>query len=417
MRSSFSSAILLQFINAVVFAAAFPYLTNIHKTISAGGCYIARTKASLFSRVERRTTLPGDDDTVVVKKRLSESSKKKISEKKKVPRHDKMKGLLNYEEPGLEVQLEYARNGHAVFRGLLDPEVVDILRPKLLEHARKHELKAWNQKVEVALGARAANSCQSVVECRQVLARHYMCEEPPIPFLQYFNSWRFIAEVDRLVKCETMVRTAACLMNVEKVRLYQDSLFWKRNCDRPTPWHVDARMAPFDTSNMITFWIPLQDLLTHDDSALVFCSSSHNDFALPYWSPVPTDEESCDSEWYRLEERYGSDALVDYLPLRAGDVTVHSGWTLHCSDTVRHGTPDRLALAISYVDGRAPVRPDVGLDAAKTNGRSDNEDSWSFRDWVKQVPVMKRNFSHKLVPIVWPLAKAQRKWRKQGNHL
>ncbi|KAL7576339.1 hypothetical protein ACA910_018155 [Epithemia clementina (nom. ined.)] len=307
----------------------------------------------------------------------------------------------------MKSQLEYARDGHTVLRGILDPQLVTkTLRPRLLQHARKHELDAWKQKVEVSVGTRAADSCKTVVECQRALERHFNSNDVPLPFLQYFNNWRSIKEVELLAKSENLARMASCLMNVPTVRLYQDSLFWKRNGDGPTPWHVDARMAPFDTANMITFWIPLQDVLNQEDSALVFCSGSHSDFALPYWNPLPLNSDDDDSEWHRLEERYGLDALVDYLPLKTGDATVHSGWTLHCADAKLSGTSDdRLALAITYVDGRAPVRKDA-VEAAKANsGRGDNEDAWSYREWVGQVQPLKRNFSHKLVPIVWPSAK------------
>ena len=37
---------------------------------------------------------------------------------------------------------------------------------------------------------------------------------------------------------------------VKVYRLHLDAMFEKR--PSPTPWHTDARMAPFDTSNMLT---------------------------------------------------------------------------------------------------------------------------------------------------------------------
>ena len=136
----------------------------------------------------------------------------------------------------------------------LDPEVVDILCPKLLEHARLH--KGLESEVRSCLGC---PSCEFLSErlwnAVKYLRRHYnMCEELPIPFFAVLQQLALhLGRSIILVKCETLVHTAACLMNVKKVCLYQDSLFWKRNCDRPTPWHMDARMAPFDTFKMITF--------------------------------------------------------------------------------------------------------------------------------------------------------------------
>ena len=323
-------------------------------------------------------------------------------------RKERWSQVGSFKEPSLETQLSYARNGHTVLRSILDRQLLlRKVRPSLLDHAQKKELEAWKQKVEVALGSGAPRSCKTVAQCRHHFERHFGSKDVSIPFLQYFNNWRVLHDVEILAKSELLARTAACLMNVQTVRLYQDSLFWKRAGDGPTPWHVDARMAPFDTTNMITFWIPLQDLPSHEDSALVFCSASHCDFALPYWHPPPNEEDS-ESEWNRLEQRYGPDAIVDYLPLQAGDATVHSGWTLHCADANTSGKGrDRLALAITYVDGSAPVRHGAVEAASKNSGRGDNEDAWSYRDWVGEVEPQKRKFSHELVPIVWPTRKSK----------
>jgi hypothetical protein len=96
--------------------------------------------------------------------------------------------------------------------------------------------------------------------------------------------------------------------------------------------------------------------------------------------------------------------LVGYMPLQTCDVTAHAGWTLYCADgnivTTDGQVQDRLALAITYVDARAVVRED-----ALANSIGDNEDVWSYRDWVGELPSRTRYFVHKRVPIVWPRAR------------
>jgi Phytanoyl-CoA dioxygenase (PhyH) len=351
-----------------------------------------------------------------------------------------------------QTQLQYARNGHTVVRNCIPRKfLTTAIRPVIQSHCAQHILEAYRQKVEVAassrkstisLGARKlAQQCQSVEECCQVLRDRFRIPINDLPFLQFFNCWKSIPAVLELA--EHLAPIAAALMDVPSIRLYQDSIFWKRyNQDDATPWHVDARMAPFDTSHFITLWIPLVDIPTsaNGGTGLVFCSKSHSDFALPYWNPVAAGVSDSDSTspWYNLEERYGITQqegvrskfsnLVDYMPLSVGDVTAHSGWTLHCANgnkgysndqKPRNNQPpshrDRLALAISYVDARAPVRPDavaVALPKKQANEhggasnsleyKGDNEDAWSFRDWVREVPPGVRNFVHPSVPIVWP---------------
>jgi hypothetical protein len=301
----------------------------------------------------------------------------------------------------LKIQLDYARNGHTVLRNFIVPTVANLssLRTKLQEYARQRELDAWQQKVQVASNSNnnkidsvilRTSRCDTIEDCQEVLRS--LGVNASLPFLQYFNTWQTISEVKDLAF--SLGQAASTLMDVPKVRLYQDALFWKRPQDGPTPWHVDARMAPLDTSHMITFWIPLQDVPT-DGTALIFCSKSHTDMALPYWNPPPQQQnDHVTSEWDRLERRYPK-RLVDYMPMRIGDVTVHSGWTLHCSNgNNEENGNDRMAIAITFVDGESEVRPDW-----KKVG--DNEDRWSYEEWCKEVAPRTR-FTHDLVPIVWP---------------
>jgi len=330
-----------------------------------------------------------------------------------------------YRKPKVKEQLEYARNGHACLRNLLSPSIIEQIRPALIETANRNELVAWQQKVHVASAdSKQANvrPADSVVGCKEQLRiiLGLQDEDISLPFLQYFNTWRTKGpneSNDIYLLASRLAQTASILLDVRSVRLYQDALFWKRcgqpahvdeeedsDVDGPTPWHVDARMAPFDTQSFLTFWIPLHRV---ESSGLIFCSKTHSDFALPYWHGEPPSDEEDETDfdpnnaWNALEDRYRNHPLVDYMPLDVGDVTVHSGWTLHCADPVDENSGEtgpvdgRMALAISFVDARAPIR-----QSAKTKG--DNEDSWSYRDWIDDVPSSVQDWDHHHVPILWP---------------
>lgn len=289
----------------------------------------------------------------------------------------------------MQIQLDYARNGHAVLRSFLNPETLRQVRKEVVSHVSKQTLQAWRQKVEVASdSAQLAQSCHTIQECQETLERLGVPWDS-LPFLQFFNTWRHLPNVKHLAF--DLGQAAAVLMNVPSVRLYQDSIFVKRSGDGPTPWHVDARMAPFDTSHMITFWISLQENST---DGLIFCSKSHSDFSLPFWNDFDGPE------YQRLDERYRHSA-ESYKPIHLSDVTCHSGWTLHCADP-NESDKDRVALAISFVDTRAEVREDAMNEAnGGGGGYGDNEDRWSYIEWVKDVPPRKQ-FQHRLVPVVWP---------------
>lgn len=311
---------------------------------------------------------------------------------------DKEEQSINWKSSSkvsLRTQLDYARNGHAVLRNVINPSTLKKIRKQVLGLAAKEELKAWQQKVQVASNSPSlASSCHTIEQCVDELSNLGITSS--LPFLQFFNTWRSIQDVQDLAY--SLGQTASILLDCPSVRLYQDSVFLKRTFDGPTPWHVDARMAPFDTSHFLTFWIPLQHI-GRDGTGLLFASKSQCDFALPYWNPIAEAESTADeyTEWDRLEHRYPLEP-VHYMPMNLSDVTVHSGWTLHCADANDHSQEDRIALAISFVDAAAEVRSDVFDDASI----GDNEDGWSYQDWIKEIHP-RQPIQHPLVPIVWPL--------------
>jgi ectoine hydroxylase-related dioxygenase (phytanoyl-CoA dioxygenase family) len=325
---------------------------------------------------------------------------RKQSENKAVSNHAKAKSSFISNQISLQIQLDYARNGHVALRNLIDPDMLQRIKIEVTDLAKREELNAWKQKVQVALNsAELAASCRTVDECRLQLESLGI---DGVPFLQFFNTWTSLAAVKKLAFA--LGEAASTLLDAPEVRLYQDSIFWKRSVDGPTPWHVDAKMAPFDTQHMITFWIPLTSIPA-SGTGLLFCSKSHSDFALPYWNPLPDEEDGqprSSNEWDRLENRY-PEGIVDYMPMEMGDVTVHSGWTLHCANE-NDNSSDRLALAISFVDAKAELRHDALDDL----GKGDNEDLNSYRQWATSVSPRSR-FQHELVPIVWPLSVQKRR--------
>lgn len=164
-------------------------------------------------------------------------------------------------------------------------------------------------------------------------------------------------------------------------------------------------MAPFDTSRMVTFWIPLQPIPSPDGgggTGLLFADGSHSDFALPYWNGQGDGPEHS-----RLDARYSRTS--HHMPLAVGDCTVHAGWTLHCAAWGGRGaetessppSKERYAYAITYVDAGAEVREDAA-GAGGGGGGGDDEDAWSYRDWLADVPPRTRLSHHPSIPVVWP---------------
>mmetsp|Transcript_25623 Transcript_25623/g.37564 ORF Transcript_25623/g.37564 Transcript_25623/m.37564 type:complete len:518 (+) Transcript_25623:435-1988(+) len=328
----------------------------------------------------------------------------------------------------LQTQLQYVRNGHACLRSFLQPpKLLSTIRNDVIQYTNRREIQAWHQKLHVAVDS-ATKLPNTVKECREM----FDALDIPIPFLQHFNSWRFLSSVRELVTSPLLTSAAYTLLHGDdndnvinndgvsspskkrrrkqhqrrkSVRLYQDSIFIKRINDNETPWHIDAKMAPFDTSHMVTFWIPLQNIPSEEEggSGLCFVDQSHVDIALPYWNGADGDE------YTRLDERYGGDdGVKSYMPLNVGDITAHSGWTLHYAPPGGGMVGDevRYAIAVTYVDGRAEIRDDVASSSSYGGEKGDDEDNWSYKDWIHDVKP-RTQFSHDLVPIIYPIEKME----------
>jgi len=341
--------------------------------------------------------------------------------------------------------LEFERNGHTVTRNLFDGAEIAALDPHIRALFTRREFDAWLHSTRVMLGDEAVYDdfgelmLETSEECREALEEYDVL----LPFLQVFNSWRVDAVVRAVASSPRLARTAATLLGVPRVRLYQDSMFLKRSGDGETRWHSDLHMAPFDTNHMVTAWIPLDHVPAQDEggTGLTFASGSHRDFALPFWSRP--HESGTD-----FSARY-ADVLNDHGSLRVGDATWHHGWTLHSAppndpwfgvpdddeDALPTNTRPRLALTVSFIaDGaRLQARPlgekplqagatkegtvgngaaeEVAAAAAATEEATspapqqvvvpiDDEDRSSYEEWVGDL-APGAVADHPLLPVVW----------------
>jgi len=288
--------------------------------------------------------------------------------------------------------LEFERSGHTTTRGLLPRDDVVALRRSVDRVYAEREVEALRQKARVLLGdeqqrqiEHSAGAAEGAV--KDALRRSIDgLPDGAVPFLQLFNLWRDSPAVAELWRSPHLAGTAARLLGVARVRLYQDAFFLKRPGDGPTHWHSDLAMAPLDTNSFVTCWLPLHDIAAPEDggSALVFASGSHRDVALHFWHGDPGCPVDGSDRGYPI--RQGG-------ALRMGDATWHHGWVLHSAGPNELLAP-RRAIAVSFfADGARRLK------AAKRT--QDDEDAESCAAWVRDVGEG-RPARHKYLPIVWP---------------
>lgn len=242
----------------------------------------------------------------------------------------------------LQDQLHFCRTGSLFLPKILQTSLlqgpVDSIHADVDKILKQNQLTLWQQKVAAVTAqtmedVERSDNWKTVKRCKSFLSSE------PLPFLQLLNPHHLSSKIKSLAFDPLLPSLASKLLDTPNIRLYQTSIFHKRNNDHPTLYHSDLKMTPWDTNKFITFWIPLTNIPKNTGTALQFVDGSHTDFALNYFNTHDKVDEM------DLSERYKK--VTDYGPMEVGDVTVHDGWVLHCAGG--NVGDDRTALTVSYV--------------------------------------------------------------------
>ena len=161
-------------------------------------------------------------------------------------------------------------------------------------------------------------------------------------FIQLGNLWQHDAQVKELVFCKRLARLASELIGTSSVRLYHDQSLYKEPSGGITPWHVDQQYWPMDSSKSVTAWIPLQSTPL-EMGPLCFGRGSH----LKY---IARDVKISDESERIIAQAIKKEKIIEIQePYALGDVSFHSGWTLHRAGGNATEKP-RKAHTVIYMD-------------------------------------------------------------------
>ena len=181
-------------------------------------------------------------------------------------------------------------------------------------------------------------------------------------FIQLGNLWQHDAQVKELVFCKRLARLASELIGTPSVRLYHDQALYKEPSGGITPWHVDQQYWPMDSSKSVTAWIPLQSTPLAM-GPLCFGRSSH-------LKHIARDVKISDESERIITQTIKKEKIVEIQESYAlGDVSFHSGWTLHRAGVNTTGQT-RKAHTVIYMDGQ------MRLKARRNQNQENDRVSW-----------------------------------------
>jgi non-heme Fe2+,alpha-ketoglutarate-dependent halogenase len=109
-------------------------------------------------------------------------------------------------------------------------------------------------------------------------------------------------------------------------------------------WHQDASYWPLSRSKVVSAWLAIDDSMV-DNGAMQVIPGSHKAAQIAFHDSQP-DESNVLTQTVRDADQYG-DAAVP-LVLKAGEMSLHSDWTLHGSD-VNQSKKRRCGLAMRFL--------------------------------------------------------------------
>ncbi|NEQ07041.1 MAG: phytanoyl-CoA dioxygenase family protein [Moorea sp. SIO4E2] len=223
---------------------------------------------------------------------------------------------------------QFRESGHVFLPNVIKRKEIDAYRPQILAAIQQHQQE--NHAIEKLVQGNQEN------------------------WIYINNIWTLNPKVRRLILAHRFGKIAADLLGVDAVRLFRDQTYFKKPGGTITPWHQDGYFMPLDTDKIITMWLPLVDV-TPEMAPMSFADGSHH--GAKYLGTSTPDERKIQEFSASLVERGYN--LTNYGNFAPGDVTLHSGWTLHYAPANHSNSMREVLVIVYYADGARIAPPRI----------------------------------------------------------
>lgn len=181
-------------------------------------------------------------------------------------------------------------------------------------------------------------------------------------FTQCLNLWEDHPDVERIVRDPRLAATAAKLLGVDCVRVFQDQALFKASGGAPTYAHQDVAYWPMATAECVTAWIPLSPTgSTHDTGAMGYVAGSHRSGHCAFADIAHVDDQAQleADEAALLAHPAWRGASPTYVEAEVGSVVWHHGRTVHRALPNVSDGPREVFTVVYFADGvvRGSVLP------------------------------------------------------------
>lgn len=157
------------------------------------------------------------------------------------------------------------------------------------------------------------------------------------------------------------------LINIARQLIGDDIILWgttvfgkPAHSGKETPWHQDGEYYPIKPLDVLTIWIPLDDV-TPENGPMRFIPGSHKAHELYSHSWVDGDNKTinlvCDSEHF-------DETTAEPLLLRAGQVSFHDVYMIHGSQA-NHTDQRRAAFIVRLMPATSFYDHALGAETGK----------------------------------------------------